>query len=95
MKTLHLILKKKWFDMIKSGEKKEEYRDFTKHWCSRFFDKEGNFKKFDTVTFTNGYAKDAPRFVIEFKGFDTGRGREEWGAEPKKAYFVLSLGEIL
>ena len=26
MKTLTLSLKRQWFDMIKSGEKKEEYR---------------------------------------------------------------------
>lgn len=25
-KTLHLVLKRKWWDMIASGEKKEEYR---------------------------------------------------------------------
>ena len=24
--TLHLVLKRKWLDMIESGEKKEEYR---------------------------------------------------------------------
>lgn len=29
MKTLTLSLKKKWFDMIASGEKKEEYRKLT------------------------------------------------------------------
>ena len=27
MSTLHLTLKKQWFDMILSGEKTEEYRD--------------------------------------------------------------------
>ena len=27
MKTLHLNLKKKWFDLILSGDKKEEYRE--------------------------------------------------------------------
>ena len=25
-KTLHLVLKRKWWDMIASGEKREEYR---------------------------------------------------------------------
>ncbi|MEL7191479.1 MAG: ASCH domain-containing protein [Bacteroidota bacterium] len=34
-KTLHLTLKKKWFCMIKSGEKKEEYREIKKYWASR------------------------------------------------------------
>jgi hypothetical protein len=27
MKTLNLVLKKKWYDMIESGEKTEEYRE--------------------------------------------------------------------
>ena len=27
MKYLHLTLKKNWFDLILSGEKKEEYRE--------------------------------------------------------------------
>lgn len=26
-KTLHLVLKSQWYDMIASGEKKEEYRE--------------------------------------------------------------------
>lgn len=34
-KTLHLTLKKKWFDMIASGEKKEEYREVKKYWVDR------------------------------------------------------------
>ena len=35
MKKLHLNLKRKWFDMILSGEKKEEYREFKKYWIDR------------------------------------------------------------
>lgn len=35
MKILHLTLKKKWFDMILSGEKKEEYREFKAYWIKR------------------------------------------------------------
>ncbi len=34
-KILHLTLKKKWFDMIASGEKKEEYREIKPYWVSR------------------------------------------------------------
>lgn len=36
MKILHLTLKKKWFDMIASGEKKEEYREIKPYWEKRF-----------------------------------------------------------
>lgn len=35
MKTLHLNLKKKWFDLILSGEKTEEYREIKPHWCNK------------------------------------------------------------
>jgi hypothetical protein len=35
MKTFHLVLKKKWFDMILSGEKKEEYREIKEHWIKQ------------------------------------------------------------
>lgn len=31
-----LPIKKKWFDMIRSGEKKEEYREIKPYYDSRF-----------------------------------------------------------
>ena len=34
-KTLKLTLKKKWFDLLKSGEKIEEYREVKKHWIKQ------------------------------------------------------------
>lgn len=42
MSTLHLTLKKRWFDMISSGEKKEEYREIKPYWIKRFLP---NYKK--------------------------------------------------
>ena len=35
MKTLDLILKGKWYDMIDAGIKKEEYRDIKPYWIKR------------------------------------------------------------
>lgn len=34
-KVLHLTLQKKWFDMVASGVKKEEYREIKEHWITR------------------------------------------------------------
>ena len=34
-KTLTLPLKKKWYDMIESGVKTEEYREIKPYWCNR------------------------------------------------------------
>lgn len=36
-KPLHLTLKKKWFDMIRSGDKTEEYREIKSYWAARLF----------------------------------------------------------
>lgn len=36
MKTLHLPLKAKWYEMIESGVKTEEYREKKPHWIKRF-----------------------------------------------------------
>lgn len=35
MITLHKTIKRKWFDMIVSGEKKEEYLEIKKFWIQR------------------------------------------------------------
>lgn len=35
IKTLDLVLKKQWYDMIESGEKTEEYREIKPYWVSR------------------------------------------------------------
>ena len=35
MNILHLTLTKNWFDLILSGEKKEEYREIKPYWEKR------------------------------------------------------------
>lgn len=103
-KTLHLTLKKKWFDMILSGEKKEEYREIKTYWAKRFLitirqdgtlPKSNYIFKYDTVTFKNGYASNAPEMVIEINGYKVDEGNVDWGAEPGVKYFVIPLGKIL
>lgn len=38
VKILHLPLKAKWYDMIESGEKTEEYREITPYFMVRLFE---------------------------------------------------------
>lgn len=89
MKMLHLTLKKQWFDLIASGEKKEEYREIKPYWVIRlcnehvgsiggdFMDKHKcisfSFKRFDLIRFKNGYNKTAPEMDVEFKGIRIGK----------------------
>lgn len=100
MKILHLKLKKKWFDMIASGEKKEEYRDVKAFWWSRLIEygdfenfEVTKFKHYDAVLFVNGYSKQAPQVLIDCKGIIISHGKPEWGAEGKQ--FIIKLGERL
>ncbi len=97
--VLHLTLKKKWFDMIASGEKKEEYREINDYWIRRL-NKNGlasddEFKDFAVIIFRNGYSKKSPTVKIEFDEIFIGRGKSEWGAEEGQEYFIIKLGEII
>lgn len=94
MKILHLILKKKWFDMILSGEKKEEYREIKPYWTKRFFNKDGSTKDYNIIRFKNGYNPDSPMFDIDFKGIRIGKGKPEWGGDEYNVY-IISLGDII
>ena len=109
MKVLHLTLKKKWFDMIASGEKKEEYREVKDYWMKRLAGIKGcgtsynftllnNIKNkcidYDVVIFKNGYSKNAPTLVINCKGIEVREGKSQWGA-PNHRVFVIKLGEII
>ena len=66
-KILHLNLYRKYFDAIVDGTKTTEYRDKTDYWKRRI---EG--RKYDIIKFRNGYAKDAPTMLVEYKGYDIG-----------------------
>jgi hypothetical protein len=94
---LTLPIKGKWFDMIASGEKTEEYRALTPYYDARFrnaprwledehFDKRWQFY----VILRNGYGKNARKMAIAC-WLDIGEGEPEWGAEPGVEYFRLHI----
>ena len=96
MNVLHLPIKKKWFDMILSGEKKEEYREIKPHWTKRLLDFNGiKFKHFDIARIVNGYGANSPTFDIEIKTICKNTGKPELGAEPNKYYYVITMGKII
>ena len=103
MKTLILPLRKKWYDMIATGEKPEDYRETTEYWKKRlcvlladYVDRFFRIKHFDAVTFTLGYPRKddvARRMTFKIKKISVGYGRPEWGAKEGIKYFVIKLGE--
>lgn len=105
---LVLPIKKKWFDMIASGEKSEEYREIKPYWTSRFMNElgfpkneienvhkllaRGGKTKDIEVMFRNGYSKDSLVLFAKVR-LSIGYGNPEWGAEPHKDYYRLHIKE--
>ena len=91
---LILPIKKQWFDMIVSGEKKEEYREIKPYYQSRF----ANLWKGSLIgglaereiLFRNGYSKDSPSFIAKCC-VKIGCGNPKWGAESGKEYYILEI----
>lgn len=88
MKTLHLTLFRRWFIDILEGIKTEEYREIKPFWAKRLF------QHYDTVTFRNGYAKNAPVMVVEFKGVEVKKIYHPIHHE-SMTVFAVKLGAIL
>ena len=93
---LTLPIKKKWYDMILSGEKKEEYREITPYYEKRFrnmgmLDDNGGW--YGELRLRNGYHANAPTLQIRALLF-IGPGRSEWGAEPGRTYYILDILKV-
>ena len=107
MKTLHLVLKANWYDMIDRGEKKEEYREIKPYWTKRLTDynnihewfRDISKRKFDIsipytypyVCFHKGYT--SVNMIFEIKSIDIGQGKPEWGAPADRNVFIIKLGK--
>ena len=92
---LTLTIKKKWFDMILSGEKEEEYREITRYYRTRFMNAPRDSAYGSTfICFRNGYSKNSPMFIARVFIYE-GYGKTKWGAEPNEKYYILKILEIV
>ena len=89
-RVLRLTLKKRWFDMVASGVKKQEYREIKDWIISRL-----HGKTYEIVEFSNGYGKHVPKVTVEYLGWGNGIGLPEWGATPMKPTIIIQLGRVL
>ena len=99
---LTLPIKKKWFDLIKAREKIEEYREIKPYYASRFFKNyidsgcslewvlNNNPEVYNFIRLRNGYSNNSPTIECHVR-ITKGYGKEEWGAEPNKLYYVLKI----
>lgn len=98
-KTLHLVLKKQWWDMIECGIKKEEYLNICEYWIGKLtlgkFRGNGcldKYKPFTDVCFHMGNTKITMKFEIKY--ITQGLGVKEWGGGNNRV-FIISLGKRL
>lgn len=96
---LPLVLKKRWFDLVATGQKREEYRDHTRYWIVRinnWFKKSEALGFPQVVEFRLGYDARAPRtaFMLDSLLIRAPYRFEhpDWG-EPCGEHYVLGLGE--
>lgn len=92
MKTIILPIKKKWFDLILSGVKKEEYREIKPYYDRRFKDLVSSGEQFEAF-FRNGYCAKSPSFVA-ICTVDIGTGEPSWGAVEGVKYYRIAIREI-
>jgi len=93
MHKTSLTIKEPWMSIIKSGTKKEEYREVKKFYHQRF----GRFV--DTgeviqVTLINGMRKDSPRITI-LCTVTIGMGNPDWGSPTDREVYILQIKEVL
>ena len=96
---LTLPIKRKWYEMIVSGEKPEEYREPSEYWLKRL--RKARYVQdipYDycglKLMIRSGYSKDAPLAIITLSKIDMGPGLEAWGAEPGHEYLRLHIREV-
>jgi hypothetical protein len=107
MKTLHLPLKAKWYEMIESGVKTEEYREIKPYWEKRLLkygDVWGSRKdvirinKKSMLLFRHydvvkfSYGYTKRTMTFEIESITIGKGKPEWGA-PTEDVFIIKLGK--
>lgn len=104
--VLPLVLKRRWYDMIASGEKREEYRLATPYWMKRMdnWAAKWQFRMVaPVVEFRLGYAANAPRMAFRAAIVASINGEwlyrisrvaynPAWGEEATPHY-VIALGE--
>lgn len=91
---LVLPIKKKWFDMILSGEKKEEYREIKPYYDKRIGHYAIGTGKITTLVLRNGYSYNSPAIKCKCS-ISIGTGIEGWGAEPNINYYVIKILKII
>lgn len=105
--TLHLTVNRKWFDLIKDGTKREEYREIKPYWIKRLttncevpydvaaetYCGEVLYRPYTHIIFVNGYGANRPCIEKEIESITIGKPKK--GLCPDefldKEYFIIKF----
>lgn len=88
---LTFTIKRNWFEMIASGEKKEEYRAANSYYDSRLM----KYKNEPIwVALRNGYRNDSDTLYCRVVPVRETAARPEWGGVPGKMHWSLKILDV-
>lgn len=103
-KVLKLTLKRKWYNLIAIGAKREEYREIKEYWLKRLFYVQSPMiakfvfgdvgltpKYFTHVQFRLGYKKNAPTMEFQLTDIDINRGDNRMGAPIDQDVIIIKF----
>ncbi len=92
IKALPFTLERGFFNQIRSGSKKTEYREIKPYWTKRLRNPDGTFRDYTHALFSPGYSRDPCLLLVEI--------REIWEGIPPipfmrgKECYCIELGEV-
>lgn len=87
---LYMTIKLIYFNQIKSGHKKLEFRRKTQYWKQKL-----EHRKYSLVCFRAGYSLNSPTLYIEYLGYRSKTIQHPFfGTEPVQVY-AIKLGRIV
>ena len=97
---MNLTIKRRWFDMIASGEKREEYRELDNMQVAKAVARTYLEPKVDGVmVLRNGYRMDSQALAVRVLSIDLCMmnlpEHPEWGEPTDRAHFAIMLGDVL
>lgn len=97
---LNLTISRRWFDMIASGEKREEYRGEDNRQVNTAWERIAHDELAAcTMVLRNGYRMGSPALAVRVWGIVLRNGRDavhpEWGEPTDGDHFAIMLGDVL
>lgn len=98
---LNLTIKRKWFDMILSGDKRDEYREVDNSQVRNAWEMIAldEYVGYYVMVLRNGYSMGSPALAVQVYDITLRSGDDsihpEWGEPTDRYHFAIMLGDVL